>query len=252
MPIKLIATDLDGTLLRRDKTISPYTVQVLEQCQARGIQLVVATARPCHNALELTEGIAFDGIIATNGAFVYAGETLLREHTMPVEISRALLLALGNHPDVLSISARKRDSCYKTHPIHPTDILYDFTQPLNDTVAHMAFRMEDAAFAESLISAYPQLEIHRVTGEHLYDIGPQGCTKAAGISVLAEHWGISPADITAFGDDHNDIDMLRFAGTGVAMANAVDEAKAAADCICASNEDDGLARWLEEHICPSK
>ena len=246
--IKMIATDLDGTLLRSDKTISPYTKDVLQQCRARGVKLVFATARPCHNALELTEGIAVDGMVATNGAFVYAGETLLHEHAMPVEISRALLAELAAYSGATHLSARKRDGCYKTHPAHKTDILYDFTQPLNDTIAHMSFRTKDAAFAESLISAYPQLEIHRVTGELLYDIGPQGCTKAAGLTVLSEHFGISPAEIAAFGDDHNDVDMLAYAGTGVAMANAIDEAKAAANCICASNENDGVARWLEEHI----
>jgi len=246
--IKMIATDLDGTLLRHDKTISQHTKDVLQQCRARGIKLVVATARPYHNALELIEGIAIDGMVATNGAFVYADSELIHEHAISVEISRTLLLALGTNPSVLSISARKRNVCYRTWQQYETDILYDFTQPLNDTIAHMAFRTEDAAFAESLIGTYPQLEIYRVTGEHLYDIGPEGCTKAVGLSVLAKHFSIPPAGIAAFGDDHNDVDMLRFAGTGVAMANGIDEAKAAADCVCASNDNDGVARWVIETL----
>jgi len=246
--IKMIATDLDGTLLRRDKTISQYTKNALHRCQKSGIKLVVATARPYHNALELTEGIALDGMIATNGAFVYVGNELICEHTMPVEISRALLLALGKNPNVLSISARKRNCCYRTWQQYESDIVYDFTQPLHDIVAHMAFRTEDSSFAESLIGQYPQLEIYRVTGEHLYDVGPERCTKAAGLAALAKHFGIVPAEIMAFGDDYNDIDMLRFAGTGVAMSNAINETKAVVDFVCDTNENDGVARWLAEHI----
>ncbi|MCL2548660.1 MAG: HAD family hydrolase, partial [Symbiobacteriaceae bacterium] len=73
-------------------------------------------------------------------------------------------------------------------------------------------------------------------------------TKAAAVAELARIWGIDAADIVAFGDDLNDIDMLNHAGVGVAMGNAVEEVKAIADYICPSNEEDGLARWLQEYV----
>jgi hypothetical protein len=73
-------------------------------------------------------------------------------------------------------------------------------------------------------------------------------TKSRAIAELAGIWGINRKEIAAFGDDFNDLDMFEYAGIGVAMSNAVSEAKAAADFICGSNDEDGVARWLEENI----
>lgn len=77
---------------------------------------------------------------------------------------------------------------------------------------------------------------------------PQGTGKTAAIEALVRMLGISLSDTAAFGDDSNDVDMLRLCGTGVAVANAVEEARAAADCITASNDDDGVALWIERSI----
>jgi len=72
--------------------------------------------------------------------------------------------------------------------------------------------------------------------------------KSKAVAALADHWGISIKDVVAFGDDTNDIDMLRHCGIGVAMGNAIDEVKSAADDICDTNENDGIAKWLEKHV----
>ncbi len=72
--------------------------------------------------------------------------------------------------------------------------------------------------------------------------------KRNAINEIANHFGISLTEIAAFGDDYNDIEMLRDCGIGVAVANAIDEAKAAADYICDTNENDGVAKWLEENV----
>jgi hypothetical protein len=76
----------------------------------------------------------------------------------------------------------------------------------------------------------------------------EDASKSNAIAALAEHWGIKSVDVVAFGDDINDIDMLQHCGIGIAMGNAVDEVKAAADYICDTNENDGIAKWIEEYV----
>jgi hydroxymethylpyrimidine pyrophosphatase-like HAD family hydrolase len=78
-------------------------------------------------------------------------------------------------------------------------------------------------------------------------------TKSKAVAGLARIWGVSQSEIAAFGDDTNDLDMLIYAGAGVAMGNALDEVKAAADYICDTNENDGVAKWIEENVlCSGK
>ena len=73
-------------------------------------------------------------------------------------------------------------------------------------------------------------------------------TKSKALLEMARVWGIEQTEIVAFGDDLNDIDLLAYAGVGVATENALDEVKAAADCICDTNDNDGVAKWIEENI----
>ena len=76
----------------------------------------------------------------------------------------------------------------------------------------------------------------------------KGATKSKAVSALALYWGINRLEIAAFGDDSNDIDLLSDVGVGIAMENALDEVKAVADHICDTNENDGVAKWIEENI----
>jgi hydroxymethylpyrimidine pyrophosphatase-like HAD family hydrolase len=76
----------------------------------------------------------------------------------------------------------------------------------------------------------------------------RNATKSQAIATLAAHWDIKSEEIVAFGDDLNDIDMLQYAGIGIAMGNALDDVKAVSDYVCDTNENDGIAKWLEENI----
>jgi hypothetical protein len=242
----MIATDLDSTLLRGDKSVSAYTAEVLAQCRARGIKVVAATGRSRPALMHVIDPDIFDAQVVNNGALTYIGDEIVRECTLPLELSREILLELAQNPAVTAISARYRDQCYRSTMAHFSDIVHDFTQPLEVNVTRASFTTQDHEFGVDLVRRYPQLRICRFSGEDVYDIGP--ATKAQAIEALAAHWGIAMRDVIAFGDDFNDVDMLRACGTGVAVANAIDKAKAAADHICASNEDDGVVKWIGEHI----
>ena len=137
---------------------------------------------------------------------------------------------------------------YTTGPRYDTDIFCDFKVPVNEIFAHISFRTESDVFASAIINKYRELVIYHVSGENLYDIGAAGCTKGNGVKDLASFFFVQAAEIVAFGDDFNDVEMLREYGIGVAVANAIDEAKAAADYTCDTNDNDGVAKWLEENV----
>ena len=82
----------------------------------------------------------------------------------------------------------------------------------------------------------------------MYDINPKNATKFNGVRILAEHYDIPLSDIVSFGDDFNDVEMLRECGIGVAMSNAISECKTVADYICDDCDNDGVAKWLEDRI----
>jgi Cof subfamily protein (haloacid dehalogenase superfamily) len=248
MQTKMIVTDLDSTLLRTDKTISDYSLAIFKACREKGVKTVFATARPLYLTTEYTSSIIIDGLIATNGAFIYAGDKIISEHMLPLDTSQALLAELSASPKVIRIGARKRDAYYTTGPVHESDIHYDFKKPLDEQIAHISFRTDNPALARAIARKHPELEIVQTSGENHYDIGAAGCTKAKGVKELSSWFGINTENIVAFGDDYNDIKMLSECGMGVAVANAIDEVKAVADCICESNDDDGVAKWLEENV----
>ncbi|MCL2079415.1 MAG: HAD hydrolase family protein [Oscillospiraceae bacterium] len=104
---------------------------------------------------------------------------------------------------------------------------------------------EDVTFIEQYMTDNMYLKVAR---DGLGMIMHKDATKAKALTQLARLWGISQSEIVAFGDDSNDIDMLAYVGVGVAMGNAINEVKAVADFVCNTNNNDGVAKWIEENI----
>ncbi|MDR2687801.1 MAG: HAD-IIB family hydrolase [Oscillospiraceae bacterium] len=178
---------------------------------------------------------------------VFAGRQLLRSYHLPVPQGAALLAELQAQPSVKRISARSMNASYSSIPDEGR-ICIDFQAPLPEKFIHCSCRSDDSAYMKSIAARYPEFSFLRISGSDLYDINPKEATKLNGVRAIAEHFNIPLAEVIAFGDDYNDIEMLASCGTGVAMANAIDEVKAVAGHICASNDEDGAARWLEAHV----
>jgi len=246
----MIVTDLDGTLLREDKTVSQRTRDALARCRAAGIKIAFATGRP--GSVESMIPLEFfDGRVINNGAIIYAGDQLIDQRLIPWQTLRPYLLeciAIGLSP-VTQLGVVN----YTTGRIHanlePTAVfeVVDFAEHQKDTekVTIDIRNPQDIVFMREHL---PQGLRFGVTRYGDFDIMLAEATKAGAIAFLAQYWGIRQEEIVAFGDDINDIDLLAFAGVGVAMANAIETTRAAADEVCDSNEDDGVAKWLEEHI----
>ncbi|MCO7125887.1 HAD family hydrolase [Sporolactobacillus shoreicorticis] len=107
----------------------------------------------------------------------------------------------------------------------------------------------DATALKPMMKKYPGLNFYANSGENWYQIMHKNATKLGGISFVAGRLKLNAANIVAFGDDHNDLEMLKKCGIGMVVSNGIEKVRKTADFVCEKNEDDGVARWLEAHIC---
>ena len=249
--IKMIVTDLDGTLLRSDKTISEPTIAVLEQCRRSGIKLVYATGRSGESASIVAPSDLFHGRVSQNGAVIATGNQIIRKYFIPYETARPLLMACDKNG--LKTASQAGAMHYSNFlvsdewPVITNFMIVDFSKhEINSEKIYAIIRKpEDALFIESVL---PNDLYLSVSSDGLGMIMHKDATKAKAAACLAGIWDISQSEVLAFGDDFNDLDMLQYAGIGVAMGNAADAVKAAADYICLTNDDDGLAEWIISNI----
>ena len=246
--VKIIVADLDDTLLPRDKTVSEYTKNVLRRCRNTGVKTVIATGRG--HPEEVAPMDLFDGIIANNGANIFTGGIETRV-CIPYAEARPLLLACDARG--LRLTSQFGGMHYTNFDISPIwhhikdFIIVDFASHAIDSekICMEGVTQEDAAFIERQLTENMYLKVAR---DRLGMVMHRNATKSAAIAELARRWYITRQEIVAFGDDLNDIDLLTYAGTGVAVDNALAEVRAAADYVCGACADDGVAKWLEKNI----
>ena len=248
MNVKMIATDLDCTLLRTDKTVSEYTVNVLSRCRERGIKLVFVTARPPSMVKEFTDVLSPDAVCVNNGSCIFIECNPPVKFFFEQETQRSLLRELSRNDSFYRISAQTGEKDYTSTADTGYKTYMDFTQETDERFGLIAFHYRNIKEVARVLQPYRDIRYHFVSGTDLVDIFPEHASKISSIKIVAAHWGINVANIAAFGDDYNDIDLLRECGIGVAVENAIDEAKAAANYICDSNDNDGMAKWIEANI----
>lgn len=254
MTVKLIACDLDGTLLRNDKCLSEYTVQVWNRCRERGIKLAIATNRSADAAQRAADLLQPDASILDGGALVKAGEDILYESRIPTALSKSLLLLCHEHPKVRTITVRTDGDSFVSyqqppeHPDYANGTYYPFNVPLDRSPYKISLEITDAGSAAAIAEQFSQLDFSGFTGEIWYRVAMRGVDKAVGLEKLSGYYGVPLSHVAAFGDDDIDAGMLRLCGMGVAMANASEKTAACAAFHCRSNEEDGVAHWLEEYV----
>lgn len=256
----LIATDLDGTLLRGDDTVSERSLAALARAERAGARHLVVTGRPAPRVRPLLAALGTTGLaVCGQGAQVYdAGSGRM---LWSVRLDRELAeTALGKieaevGPVFAAVDQDGTDGLTLIEPgyrmPHPTlpavgvarrDDLWG--APISKVLLRHATLSDDelAAAARSVVGS---LATVTMSGPGTVELQPCGVTKATGLALAAERLGVPAAGALAFGDMPNDIPMFRWAVHGVAMANAHPELKAVADEVTTSNEDDGIAVVLE-------
>jgi hydroxymethylpyrimidine pyrophosphatase-like HAD family hydrolase len=262
---KMIATDLDGTLVRSDDTVSAYSREVLQRVRDAGIRIVGATGR----GPRLTELVRHDIpaadflVMGGGGRVVDLGDpehpVVLRDERLDGAALADLLAAIeGEVGGTLSVLIEAGDT--HSSPLWgDPDPAWRYpdvvearvrTECLGGPVLKGFARLADCDVDELLAAARrvvpPSVATITQAGLGYIEICPPGVDKATGLAVVATALGVDPRDVLVFGDMPNDLPMFRWAGFGrVAVANAHPEVRAAADEVSSSNDDDGVARYLD-------
>jgi Cof subfamily protein (haloacid dehalogenase superfamily) len=261
---KLIATDLDGTLVRSDDTVSEFTHHTLDRVRMAGIPIVGATGRgPRLTELTRNDIRAADYLVLAGGGRVVdqsdpAGPVVLRDERLDGSILAALLVDLEAEVGPLTVMVEALDG--------PDSPLWGDQDPAWRYPDRVERRTRAEALSGSVIKAFartgdhdvdtllaaarrivpPQLAAVTQAGLGFVEICPPGVDKATGLAVVAHALGVDPAEVLVFGDMPNDVPMFRWAGWArVAVSNAHPTVLALADEVTLSNDEDGVAVYLD-------
>lgn len=247
--VKTIVVDLDRTLLHTDKTLSTYTVEVLKACKETGMQIMVATARPLRTAKQYCEMIDADAMVVSNGARIICGNGQT-EYGIYQESAEHLLGYLKHYPD-LRITLETGDTAYSNKPIadYETVISDDLvgiakTEGALKILVHLDSKDTLAVVEKALTEDM----YYTVAHGYLLQIMNEAATKWNGVKAMLEISNCTPEETAYFGDDHDDMEPIKMCGMGIAVSNGIDEVKAAADYVAQSNDEDGVARFIEEML----
>lgn len=274
MDLKAIALDIDGTLTNDEKRVTPRTREALLAAQRRGIRVVLASGRPVQGLRALAAELdlaAHHGLIAAfNGAVVMDAATDEVVFSQPLGVSDARAVVdhlrgfdvipwvtvgeellvedpyrcmIEHRGEPKNIIKYERDACDLVIR-EVRDLAAAIAHPVekvlaagSDTYLQEHWRAMAAPFADELSCVF--------TADFYFEYTAPGVHKGRALAEALPKIGIDLADTAAFGDAQNDLTMLAAAGVGVAMGNATDEVKAAADMVTRSNNDDGVAHALE-------
>lgn len=256
----LVATDLDGTLLRRDDTVSPRTRAALALAATAGARHLVVTGRPVPGVRKLLADMDYRGLaVCGQGTQLYdagAGR-IVHAVTLDRELADAALGKIEAQVGQVFAAVDQDGPDGRTliepgyrmpHPALPTQRVAHRDELWTTPLIKVLIRhpdLDDDTLAAAARAAVGDLATVTHSGPGTVELQPYGVDKGTGITTAAEHLGLDPATAIAFGDMPNDLPMFRKCGHGVAMANAHPLLRAAADEITRSHEEDGVALVLE-------
>lgn len=266
MPVRLIASDLDGTLFAADHRPAPRTVAAVNAARDAGIYVVAITGRSHFGGAELatSTGARLQWFIGSNGGhrLNFANGVIEERLVFTTEVVAALTdelppslgdigfgweLEHGMTWDrrFVEISPSSLDGRTRAAATGPPEDL--------SSVGKIFIGHEEVIGVElvELIEPHLPAEVSVTTsGAPFVEVTPDGADKGSGLSRLCEELGVAAEEVVAFGDNHNDISMLEWAGRGLAMANASPEVQAVADEVAPANTDFGVARTIEAILSP--
>ena len=276
---KLLLFDLDGTLLQSDKTISTRTLSALKKCRGNDILIGVSTSRSEQNSLVFLNELMPDILISSGGALVkYKTEYIYRAEFSEEETNVMIDMARNICGNDCEITIDTIDAHYWNYKIDPKkldkswgDSIYTDFSDFNECSLKMCVEIFNQDKADKLTRSLSDCDCIRFSDGFWYKFTKKNVTKENAImkitevcgfstdSIIAfgddyadigmlELCGFSTDSIIAFGDDYADIGMLELCGTGVAMGNAIDEVKERADIVIGSNDEDGIAGFIENEI----
>ena len=261
--MKLIAIDLDGTLLNDDKKISVETKNYLMSLKKMGYIIVIATGRNLKSAYYVTDGAPFAHcIISSSGASVFdnLNKKLLKEEALPLEKVCDVSKLYNDDIKYIEFNDIEFHNIFgkdikKSDVVNEVINMDEFLKDKNDILQlAIAFDNDEMAiktnnYIKENIEGLNPYTARCKYSEHLYiEVLKEGVSKYSAVSYLARLCGISNDDIIAIGDSENDLTMVKNSGIGVAMENAVSELKQVAKYITKSNNENGVMEFLKLYL----
>ena len=254
---RLVATDLDGTLVRSDGTVSAYTHDVIATLDELGVPVVFVTGRPLRWAEDVFGYVGAHGLaVISNGALVWDVARDRVDLTRPVPVAEGLTVCRlireavpGSAFAVETVDGIALEHGFvERHPVPDGSRRGTLEEVLDEPVLKILARHEELDAQEfwdrAADAVGDAVVVTWSSGSALLEISARGVTKASTLALLCERLGVDREDVVAFGDMPNDLPMLEWAGTAYAMADAHPTVREAATHLAPGHDDDGVARVL--------
>jgi hypothetical protein len=274
----ILAFDLDGTLLDDHQQIADSTIETIHQLQQQGMQIAVATGRSYSASKFYAKLIQADYVVSCNGALIIDNKNneVLYKRPVPAETADAVLSLLYEHQDKLKIQWDSYDTYY-TNNILPFE--QEYVDAFQLRYPEETFQLEVVDTMEALKAARgsekreiyqiftfsmvkPPAEYEKILGQldafkdiqyvdfktHYTDVTHKSVSKGKALDFLAQRHGYTHQEVMAFGDHHNDVSMLSYAGISVAMGNGEEDIKSLAKHVTTTNSEFGVERFLRKYF----
>jgi len=264
-PIRLVVTDVDGTLVTHARTLAPSTIAAANRLRAAGVRLALVSSRPAHGLDVLLAPLAIDTPRAgfNGGEILDTDDRLIEQHTIPPQACRAAVMALERAGvDVWLFTGGKwllKNPDARYIPREQLSISMDY-RVVDDFTPHLAAVHKVMGSSPDFdLMGRLESELHAAIGaqavvlrsqSYYLDITHTQANKGTAAIALARLLGIAPDEMACLGDMPNDVPMLRAAGLAIAMGNAPEPVKAAAHAITEDNDHDGWALAIDRYVLP--
>ncbi|MEB3100490.1 Cof-type HAD-IIB family hydrolase [Ferviditalea candida] len=241
-PYKLVALDMDGTLLNNRQQISDGNRQAIRDLTKQGIPVVLSTGRGLFSVMPFVEELRLnDPLITVNGSEVWEHPGKLRKRVplKPETVARLKRLAV------------QYDTWFWGYTV---DGMFNKENWAEDIFARewlkFGYYAEDSAILKKILQEISQWGVLEITNSHPnnLEVNPRGVSKASGLNEVCALLGVRMSEIVAIGDSLNDLAMIQSVGLGVAMGNSQEEVKRAARLTTLTNEEDGVVKIIREHV----
>ena len=265
MTVKLVVSDVDGTIVRSDKSVAPSTIDAVARLKANGVPVAIVSARPSRGMLHIQEALQLTGPLAgfNGGRIIGPDRAVIEEHPVPEPAARtalALFAARGLQTWVFSgdewyvLDENRPHVAHETHTVQFGPTVVDSFEPYLGRVLKMVAVTDDAPFL-----AEAEAELQRLVGEtanakrsqtYYLDLTAREANKGNAVRLLAHALDVSLEEVAVLGDMVNDVPMFAVAGFSVAMGNASDEVKSRASAATETNDADGWSHAIDTLILP--
>lgn len=248
--MKALFFDLDDTLLNSDHIVSERNRNAIIRCKELGMLIGYITVRSPRKMKLFLDRLPCDCIANYNGAMIYADGNLLAKNCIPYYDAMTFIKQVLKESPHINMSCYFEPYCYRENKLINTIT----NEILSDSILNSP--KLDYQRIRIVLNQYDKIDLIQYTTKTMrYHVTSKssiitsiGATKENALKLLMKHYNITPKNVISFGDDINDIDMLKASGTGVAMGNALQDVKNVADYVTLTNNEDGVAEYIEKFI----